>query len=76
MHLTGPAKRQACAAIDDHSARCVDSASFTCDGVRINFYCVGGRILRCESDDDYNERRIDQVEGRDLAEFMQYHHMI
>lgn len=75
MHLTGAAERQACAAIDDHSALCVDSASFACGEVRIDFYCIGCRIIRCESDNDYDERRIDEVEGRDLAEFMQYHHL-
>lgn len=76
MHLIGPAKLAACRAIEDNSATWVEAASFKCDGVVINFYCIQGRVLRCEFDADYDERRIDQVDGSDLKDFMLYHHLL
>lgn len=77
MHsLTGPAELSACAAIDDHSAQRVDSASFACDGIVIDFYCIGGRVLRSEYDADYGDRRIDEVDGCDLKDFMLCHNLL
>ena len=73
MHLTGTAKQQACDAIEDESAYLVKGASFERDGVKIQFYCIDGRVLRSEYDNDYNERRIDEVRGCELAEFMFCH---
>lgn len=76
MHLTGPAKVAAVRAIENDPAARVATASFKCDGVLVDFYCIGERVLRCEHDTDYDERRIEQVDGADLKDFMIYHHLI
>lgn len=76
MHLTGPAKAAAVRAIADHTAQWIEAASFECDGVKIKHYCLRGRVLRCEYDADYDERRIDEVEGRELADFMYCHRLL
>lgn len=76
MHLTGAAERQVCAAIDDGVAVWIKSASFTCDGIAINFYVLSGRVLRFEYDQDYSEKRLDEIDGLDLRDFMIYHHLL
>lgn len=76
QHLVGQPEKAACAAIADHSAVRVDSATFACDGVLVEFYCLEGRILRSEYDTEYDERRIDRVDGNDLKDFMICHHLL
>jgi hypothetical protein len=76
MHLIGQPEKLACSAIADGVAVWIKAASFTCDGVQINFYFLHGRVLRCEYDEDYEDRRIDEVDGSDLKDFMLCHHLM
>jgi hypothetical protein len=74
--LTGRPESLAIADIDSGAAFWIKAASFTIDRVQINFYSLNGRILRCEYDEDCNERLIDEVEGHDLADFMHCHNLL
>jgi len=65
-------------AIDDHLAEKVEGASFVAgeaDEYHIDHFRIGARIVRCEYHTLSTRYHMDEITGRDLAEFRQYHRL-
>lgn len=63
-------------AIDDHLAEKVDSASFVAgahDEYQIDHFRIGSRVVRCEYHTLSTRYHMDEITGRDLAEFRVFH---